>query len=232
MAFRRFLGAGFSFAIASLILSGCASIADQSADTATSLPSTPVTETVTQTVQAPPPSQVDSPTSQPDTPPPQCSQDPNQSEFGQYLALSRAPVGELGDTAASVIPVDGWFYHFQVGENGYDSCAPLSYLVLNGSNGDAERSAGTGAAIADVMVLFVNGELVTQPAPFEIKRVESVTRLSDSEIQVVYGHAGRSTAEGITEYYTFNFFLDNGQLSGRGGLPPHIDSHMRLYLLG
>lgn len=162
--------------------------------------------------------------------PEQCSTDPRISDFGRFLALSRAPLGELAQGPASVKQVPDLHYHFQIKDNGFDSCRALSYLVLEGSNGDVERSFGTGGSIADAVVLFADGELITSPAPFEMKTVESVARLSDSEIEVHYGHAGGATAEGVTEYHTFRFFLEDGVLSGAGSLPAEIDTHTRLYL--
>lgn len=161
--------------------------------------------------------------------PEQCSTDPTDSGFGQFLEQSKVPVGELGHGPSDVIRTPGWFYHFQMDTNGYDSCAALSYIVLNGSNGDEERSAGTGASIADSVVLFNHGEMITAPAPFEMKTVENVTRISDSAIEVVYGHAGGATAEGVTEHHTFTFIYKDG-LSGTGSLPAEIDSHLRLFL--
>lgn len=238
MSLLKSLSVGSSAVLLTALLGGCVSLDERSTDTSmnTSMNTsaenvTTVTATVTSTAMAEPGATVPTSTSAPTTAPVQCNLDPRTSDFGPYLAQSRTPVGELAGSADSVVQVPDWFYHFQLGDNGYDSCSKLSYVVLNGSNGDAERSAGTGAAIADVVVLFIDGHMVARPAPFEMKTVESVTRVSDSEIQVVYGHAGRSTAEGVTDYFTFNFFVDNGVLSGRGELPEHIDTHMRLYLL-
>lgn len=166
-----------------------------------------------------------------DAPPEQCTTNPMASDFAPFLEQEKIPTGMLGDGPGSVVAnVDG-LYHFQVGENGFDSCAELSYLVLNGSNGDAERSAGTGSSIADALVLFHHGAVVTSPAPFQMKTVEDVTRISDAELEVFYGHAGRSTPEGVTEYHTFTFRYTGGGLTGEGSLPEDIDEHLRLYLL-
>lgn len=126
-------------------------------------------------------------------------------------------------------PVEDWFYHFQIKEEGFDFCQPLNFVTLEGSNSDAERSAGTGAAIADAAVFFHYGEMITNPAPFEMRTVEQVPRQSGSERQATYGHAGGATAEGVTKYYSLNFFYEDG-LSAAGNLPDSVDSHMRLYL--
>ncbi len=165
-----------------------------------------------------------------DKPPAPCTDNPMASDFAPFLEQGIIPVGALGATPDSTAPVDDVYYHFQIGENGYDSCAALSYLVLNGSNGDAERSAGIGAAIHDAVVLFHRGEMISAPAPFQMKTVEEVTRTADDRIEVLYGHAGRSTAEGVTEHHTFNFMFTDGGLTGEGSLPEDIDGHVRLNL--
>ncbi|BAU94923.1 hypothetical protein N24_0661 [Corynebacterium suranareeae] len=233
MSFARVFTLGSGAALLTAGLVGCVAVEERSTDTSMSISDSTTAAapaTVTSTVTAAPAPSTQSQTTHTPINPVQCNLDPRTSDFGPFLAQSRTPLGELAETPDSVVQVPDWFYHFQVGENGYDSCTELSYVVLNGSNGDAERSAGTGASIADVVVLFINGQTVASPAPFEMKTVESVTRVSDSEIEVVYGHAGGATAEGVTEFYTFTFFVDNGILSGRGDLPDGVDTHMRLFL--
>lgn len=165
-----------------------------------------------------------------DTPPQQCTTNPMASDFAPFLDQGKIPTGELGSGPGDIIPLPEVFYHFQIGENGYNSCAVLSYLVLNGSNGDAERSAGIGAAIQDAVVLFHHGELISSPAPFEMKTVEDVTRIADDQLEVHYGHAGGATAEGVTERYVFDFILTADGLTGAGELPGEIDAHLRLNL--
>lgn len=197
----------------------------ESAEQATPQVSTQVVTSVveeTVTAEAPPPETT--------APEPACSTDVYASDFGPMLERGIVQLGQLGEQNWQVEPVPEWFYHFQIKEDGYDACQPLSYVSLAGSNGDAERSAGTGSSIADTIVFFHYGELITNPAPFEMKTVENVSRISGSELQVDFGHAGGATAEGVTEYYTLNFFYNEG-LSAAGELPEGVDSHMRLYLL-
>lgn len=209
---------------ATLVLSSCVETADQSIDTSSPADS-----------PTPAPSRAGGPagastSARDDGTPEQCNTDPRISGFGPFLAQAKVPLGQLDGGPASVVQVPDFYYHFQLREDGLDSCRALSYLVLEGSNGDAEGSAGVGSAIADAVVFFIDGELVTTPAPFQMKTVESVTRLSDSELQVRYGHAGGATAPGVTEYYTLRFFLESGGLSASGALPADIDGHARLYL--
>lgn len=102
-------------------------------------------------------------------------------------------------------------------ESNFDPCLPLSWAVLHGSNGDAERGpAGTGASIADVVVFFHYDELITDPAPSEIRSIEDVTRLDDTSVQVIHGHAGRSTAEGVTETFVVDHVWRDGRLVAEG----------------
>lgn len=194
--------------------------------TLTSAPDDTSQPPVTVTETAPP----SSPTTTGATPPPaECSTDVTNSDFGPAISRGVVQLGELGAQPWEVTPLADWFYHFQVKEDGYDPCRELSYVAVEGSNGDAAGSAGTGASINDALVLFHYGDVINNPAPFQMKTVEQVTRQSDSELQVTYGHAGGATAEGVTETYTLNFFIDRG-LSAWGDLPESIDSHLRLFL--
>lgn len=221
-------------AFAALLLAGCVNTPDTTVEitpddapidgTATPLPAgTPPTDDEASEEDVPDESSVDKP-------PAPCTDNPMASDFAPFLEQGIIPVGALGTTPDSTVPVDDVYYHFQIGENGYDSCAALSYLVLNGSNGDAERSAGIGAAIHDAVVLFHRGEMITSPAPFQMKTVEEVTRITDDRIEVLYGHAGGASAQGVTERHLFTFIHTGEGLTGEGSLPANIDDHARLDL--
>lgn len=225
--------------IAALTLGACVDDTDVTLDT-----NTPAQQTTTVTATAEANASAETNSSSPandstispdessvDTPPAQCTDNPMASDFAPFLEQARIPGGELDATAGSVTPVDDIFYYFQIGENGYDSCAELSYLVLNGSNANAQGIGGTGGSIADAVILFHKGSMITNPAPFQMKTVEDVTRTGADELEVRYGHAGGATAEGVTEYYTFSFIHGDDGLTGAGSLPEDIDQHLRLYLL-
>lgn len=172
------------------------------------------TATVTETASPP------SPSASAATPPrAECSTDVTGSDLGPAISRGVVQLGDLGTQPWEVTPLEDWFYHFQIKDDGYDSCRALSYVALEGSNGAATGSAGIGAAINDALVLFHYGEVVTNPAPFQMKTIEQVT----------YGHAGGATAGGVTETYTLDFFLAGG-LSARGDLPESVGSHLRLFL--
>ncbi len=233
MAIKRYTKILASTSAAVLLLSACVETQDASMDTTTPAEQAPSSPT---TSAGPATSDMSVGGNLPDeasinAPPEQCTTNPIASDFAPFLEQGKIPTGLLGDGPGSVVPTGDGFYHFQIGENGYDSCAELSYLVLNGSNGDEERSAGIGSAIADALVLFHRGAMITSPAPFQMKTVEKVIRISDAELEVLYGHAGRSTPEGVTEHHTFTFMYAGDGLTGEGSLPGDIDQHLRLYLL-
>ncbi len=177
---------------------------------------------VTTTVTAPAPSSTPTP-----PPPEECVTDVRRSDFQPWIEAGRIPLGTLGEHNWEVEPADG-FYHFRIKDSGYDSCRTLSWVSLTGTNGDETR---TGSVTAETMVFFHYGELITNPAPFEMTSVEDVRRTSDFSIRVIYGHAGGATAGGGLEQYLMNFYYDNG-LSGSGELPEGVDSHVRLNLTG
>ena len=106
-------------------------------------------------------------------------------------------------TAPGRMPADdGSDFNFWIGdiENSYDPCATISWLIFRGSMGDVEGPAGTGASIADGLALYVNGAPAKDMSAFD--RVESVTPVSDNQVDFTWGERSRSTAEGITAHHT------------------------------
>lgn len=94
------------------------------------------------------------------------------TDFGRHLALNRIPLtGEVADS-----------FRFEIRENHFDPCAPLSHLVLNGSFGK-DRSA-------ESLILFREGRLVTQPPPMLVTEVTGVEQLDRYTLQVT--HTGPS----------------------------------------
>ncbi|QQU78620.1 hypothetical protein I6I73_07385 [Corynebacterium striatum] len=55
---------------------------------------------------------------------------------------------------------DGFKFHYTVIDGAYDPCAELSYAVLGGALGGENGPAGTGASIADGILIWSEGELV------------------------------------------------------------------------
>ncbi|MDR7330319.1 LppP/LprE family lipoprotein [Corynebacterium guangdongense] len=169
---------------------------------------------------------------QPQQPRPGCaSKGVGDSDFAPILDRGAVQLGELGAHNWEVTPREDSYFHFQLKEDGYDACRTLSYVVLEGSNGDAAGGNGIGASLAQAVVFFHHGDMITVPAPFEMRTVEEVGRTGDSSVRVLYGHAGGASAQGVTERYRMNFFWEDGLgLSGSGELPEGVDGHARLYL--
>ncbi|WP_080793403.1 LppP/LprE family lipoprotein [Corynebacterium pacaense] len=230
---NRLWARGTLIAATALLLGGCSATNGGSSDG-----DVPPTLTVTETrggsdgrgTPSPTLSDTSEPGTAPTNPSATCNNNPADSAFGRFLEQGRIPLGTLGAGPGDVIAEPDDYIYFQIKDNGYDSCADLSYVVIEGSNGSGQGPAGTGSSMAEAVVLFHNGELITNPAPFEMREVTAVSRSGDGDIDVVFGHAGGATAEGVTEHYRFTFFYDDG-LSARGQLPDTVDGHMRLYLL-
>lgn len=111
--------------------------------------------------------------------------------FGPHTALNRIPVA--GDP--------GTFYSFTISDNQFNPCADLSWIVLDGSLGNADGAGGTGASIGETVVFFHGNQLITDPLPFMMRSVESVQRLDSGGIRILHGHLGGATAEGVTETF-------------------------------
>lgn len=106
-------------------------------------------------------------------------------------------------TAPGRMPADdGSDFNYWIAdiENSYDPCATISWIIFRGSMGDMEGPAGTGASIADGLALYVNGAPAKDMSVFH--RVESVTPVSDNQVDFTWGERSRSTAEGITAHHT------------------------------
>ncbi|MDO5668376.1 MAG: LppP/LprE family lipoprotein [Corynebacterium sp.] len=98
----------------------------------------------------------------------------------------------------------------------FDPCLPLSWAVIGGANGDERGPAGTGASVAAVVVFFHYDQLITDPVPSEITSIEDSSRIDDNTVQVLHGHAGRTTAEGVTEVFVVDHTWRDGRLVAEG----------------
>lgn len=122
----------------------------------------------------------------------ECTELPNDPRqvYASGTALGRMPAD------------DGSDFNFWIGniENGYDPCATISWIIFRGSLGDVEGPAGTGASMVDGLALYVNGAPAKDMSVFE--KVETVTPVSDDQVDFTWGERSRSTAEGITAHHT------------------------------
>ena len=106
-------------------------------------------------------------------------------------------------TAPGRMPADdGSDFNYWIAdiENSYDPCATISWIIFRGSMGDLNGPAGTGASITDGIAFYVNGAPAKDMSIFH--KVESITRVSDNEVEFRWGERSRTTAEGITAHHT------------------------------
>ena len=138
------------------------------------------------TVDAPATTSVALPTSSPRVPQPTTPTDPGctsgdlaDSEFGAHLR------------SGTIVTSTSEHFTFRVQENSYDSCADLSWVLLDGTlgSGPAERPAGT-------MVLFTGEKLVFNYQPPLYAGVNGAQRLHDNAVLVSWRH---NTAPGASE---------------------------------
>lgn len=94
-------------------------------------------------------------------------------------------------------------------DNAYDPCAPLSWIIFRGANGDLRGPAGTGASIGDGLALYVHGAPANEMVEFE--KVESVTPLPDGAVELTWGERSQGTAAGITAHHSVRI-----EASGKG----------------
>ena len=122
----------------------------------------------------------------------ECAELPNdpRTVYASGTAPGRMPADDGSDFNYWIADID----------NSYDPCATISWIIFRGSMGDVEGPTGTGASIADGLALYVNGAPAKDMSVFD--RVESVTPVSDNQVDFTWGERSRSTAEGITAHHT------------------------------
>lgn len=210
---RRILTAAIAGASA-IVLTACGGTDDGGANqppspTATVPTETTNTETVTKT-ESPDPTT---------TPPETCDVPYEESDFGAVTSGRSFTVTDY--TGANQSGFAWWAEG--VALDGYDACEPLSYLALDGMVGDNNGPTGTGASISELLVLFADGETVSNPIPILFAAVEDVQRNSPESITVTYGHRGGATAEGVNEFYDVTYTLTDGQVEvARANVPNDV----------
>ena len=127
---------------------------------------------------------------------------------------------------------DNFKFHYTVSDGTYDPCAELSYAVLDGAFGDESGPAGTGASIADGILIWSEGELVGGHG-ITASSVEEASVVGDDEIELTVGNRGRTTAEGITETARVRLEVEDDQLVPVGGdieqYKSFTDGNVQLY---
>ena len=122
----------------------------------------------------------------------ECTELPNDPRkvYASGTAPGRMPADDGSDFNYWIADID----------NSYDPCATISWIIFRGSMGDLNGPAGTGASIADGIAFYVNGAPAKDMSIFH--KVESVTPVSDNEVDFTWGERSRTTAEGITAHHT------------------------------
>lgn len=209
---RTLLATSFAAALA-FSVAGCAD---------TEAP-TPVSETSEVSVGLPPTSENSpGPTTEPvattegDAPPAECenqSMDLMATAFGAWLG-------------AQIIPTDqaGTSYYFKVADNKFSPCAELSWVTLEGKNGNPAQDNGNANGSVDAVVFFNGEDLITDPAPLQFRNISSIKRLNDRELSLTY----RNASGRITEESQLTYGFEDGQLHGEWQLPAEQQGDVRL----
>ncbi|AGF71214.1 LppP/LprE family lipoprotein [Corynebacterium halotolerans] len=124
-----------------------------------------------------------------------------ETSFGRYTPL------RVVDTGVSNV----WF-NFEIVDNRFDPCLPLSWVTLSGTNGDRSQPEGGPATIAEAVVFFHHDTPVTDPPPVQFREIRAVERAADDTVEVTYGHAGGANADGVTETFTVTHTWDDTRM--------------------
>ena len=162
------------------------------------------------------------------------------AEVSDASAPGQDPDASCGDaevvnplTGGTPIPVvftsiddtDGRFYYTPDGEQP-DPCMGLDWVTLSGANGQHDLGpAGTAGATRETVVLFAEGQMVTEPAPILARAIESVERLDDATVRVNYAFYGDQPAaanENVPGSATFHWNGDEVEVSGNS-LPVELN---------
>lgn len=108
------------------------------------------------------------------------------SAFGEHLRTRR------------ILTSTSEYFVFDIQENAYDSCRDLSWVLLDGTIGDA-NGAGPDARPAGTVVLFTGEDLVFNYQPPLYAGVRGVERQADNTAHITWGHNTAPTTS--TETY-------------------------------
>ena len=103
-------------------------------------------------------------------------------------------------------------FDYTVMEGKPDPCTPLSWVKLAGTNGTGGPGATAGSN-REIVVLFGDGQLITDPAPILAGRIKSVEQVSDRAVRVNYMfYTDTPAAAGEMEPGSATFNWDGEQL--------------------
>lgn len=120
--------------------------------------------------------------------------------------------GELGKMESKL---GGGNYFWITGiDNNYDPCAPISWISFTGARGDQSGPAMTGASLTDGLALYLGGKPAGEMG--SIDRIESIKRISPTELELSWGELRNGTAAGVTDHFTVTLRNQNGRLEVDG----------------
>lgn len=130
--------------------------------------------------------------------------------FGAWLGSQIVPTNQPNTS-----------YYFTIKDNQFNPCAELSWVTLEGPNGNLAHDPGNGNNFVDTVVFFNGENLIRDPAPLQFRDVTSVERIDAHQLTLTY--------RGDWEHSVTYSFAD-GQLHGEEQLPPEVSGNHRLDL--
>lgn len=158
------------------------------------------------------------------------AQDPDASDTNGSCGEAEVDNPLTGETPIPVVftshdDTDGRYY-YTPGDEQPDPCLGLDWVTLRGANGqDGVGPAGTAGATRAAVVLFAEGQMVTEPAPILARSIESVERIDDSTVRVnyaFYGDAPAAANENVPGSATFHWNGDEVEVT-ENSLPVELN---------
>ena len=201
---RRFSAAALLTAAVPFALSACAAQEDSSSSPAPVLSSQAPAEDESSSGENADSAAAPSPSESTDGDEEETTQQQEKGKDSECTELPNDPrkVYASGTAPGRMPADDGSDFNYWIAdiENSYDPCATISWIIFRGSMGDLNGPAGTGASIADGIAFYINGAPAKDMSVFH--KVESITPVSDNEVDFTWGERSRTTAEGITAHHT------------------------------
>lgn len=107
-----------------------------------------------------------------ETPPEPVIPQPPACDTAPDPRAAQYPVGATG-----IVPTVRTHFSYNVVENTYDACAPISYIAFGGRYSDANGGGSTGSSFTDAVMFFTNG---THHATVTFPRYDGITVNGDS----------------------------------------------------
>lgn len=153
------------------LFAGCSATEDEASESATVTQTSTTTGEVTSTESV---TEQTEPATKTVVEPPETNA---QSCEDTQLPIKERGVAALTDSEA--------FYHFNIDEDAFDSCAPISWVTLQGSLGTEDQPGATAGSSAQTVIFFHYGDLIAQD-PALVPQVDAVTATSNTVVAASY----------------------------------------------